>query len=85
MPRTLEEIQETAASSQTLRGLVSVLNDKLQLRSRYALLEYEAALEGHSESSDLFRSLHVSESDAIARLLDALVLETENGAFEVRS
>jgi hypothetical protein len=54
MPRTLEEIQETAPAAQTLRGLVSVLNDKLQMRSRYALLEYEAALEGRDESSELF-------------------------------
>ena len=46
MPRTLEEIHRESSDSPTLRGLVGVLNEKLQLRARYALLEYEAGMEG---------------------------------------
>jgi hypothetical protein len=72
MPRTLEEITHDQADSMTLRGLVSVLNDKLQLRSRYALLEYEAGLEGRHEASELFRSLVRMESAQIDKLITTI-------------
>jgi hypothetical protein len=85
MPRTLEEIQAGAEMSRTLCGLVSVLDAKLALRSRYALLEYEAALEGRDESSELFRSLQVSESVQIERVLETLTDATARGGFGVGS
>jgi hypothetical protein len=75
MPRTLEEIHHGSADSPALRGLVGVLNDKLQLRARYALLEYEAGMEGRAECSELYRVISRIESDQIARLSAALVME----------
>jgi hypothetical protein len=76
MPRTLEEVHRDADTS-ALRGLVSVLHEKLQLRARYALLEYEAGMEGHLEWSELYRSLSRSESDQIERLSAALTVELQ--------
>jgi len=75
MPRTLEQIHRDDSDSSTLRGLVSVLHDKLQLRARYALLEYEAGAEGRPECSELYRALSRIESDQIARLSAALATE----------
>lgn len=75
MPRTLEEIHRSSSDSPALRGLVGVLNEKLQLRARYALLEYEAGMEGRPEWSDLYRVLSRIESDQIARLGAVLAAE----------
>lgn len=61
-----------------LRGLVGVLNEKLQLRSRYALLDYEAAVEGHSRCSELYRVMSRIEADQIERLSAALVDELQS-------
>jgi hypothetical protein len=77
MPRTLEEIHKDHSDSPTLRGLVSVLHDKLELRARYALLEYEALMEGRSACSELYRVMSRTESDQIARLSAALVIELQ--------
>jgi hypothetical protein len=77
MPRTLEQIHRESSDSPALRGLVGVLNEKLQLRARYALLEYEAAMEGRREYSDLYRVMTRIESDQIARLSAALASELE--------
>jgi hypothetical protein len=78
MPRTLEEIHRESADSPALRGLVGVLNDKLQLRARYALLEYEAGAEGRRDWSQLVRLLSRLESEHIARLGAALANEFQN-------
>jgi hypothetical protein len=78
LPRTLEEIREEHADSPVLRGLVRVLNDKLQLRSRYAFLDYEAAMEGHSQCSELYRTISRIEADQIARLSAVLVTELQS-------
>jgi hypothetical protein len=75
MPRSLEEIHRKTSDSPALRGLVGVLNEKLQLRARYALLEYEAGLEGRRECSELYRVMSRMESDQIARLSAALASE----------
>jgi hypothetical protein len=75
MPRTLEEIHSRHADSPALRGLVGVLHEKLQLRARYALLEYEALMEGRVECSDLYREMSRTESDQIARLSAVLTVE----------
>lgn len=75
MPRTLEEIHRESPDSPALRGLVGVLNDKLQLRARYALLEYEAGAEGRADWSQLVRLMSRLESEQIARLRSALALE----------
>ena len=72
MPRTLEEIHRSSSDSPALRGLVGVLNEKLQLRARYALLEYEAGVEGRPEWSELYRALSRIESEQIARLCSVL-------------
>jgi hypothetical protein len=77
MPRTLEEIHASHADSPALRGLVSVLHEKLDLRGRYALLEYEALMEGRVACSDLYRVMSRIESDQIARLSAALVIELQ--------
>jgi len=78
MPRTLEEIHHESLDGPALRGLVGVLNDKLQLRARYALLEYEAGAEGRPDWSQLFRLMGRLESEHIARLGAALALEFQN-------
>ena len=78
MPRTLEEIHRESPDSPALRGLVGVLNDKLQLRARYALLEYEAGAEGRADWSHLVRLMSRLESEQIARLRSALALEFKN-------
>jgi hypothetical protein len=78
MPRTLEEIHHESADSPALRGLVGVLNEKLQLRARYALLEYEAGMEGRAECSELYRVMSRMESNQIARLSAALVIELDS-------
>lgn len=78
MPRTLEEIHRESPDSPALRGLVGVLNDKLQLRARYALLEYEAGAEGRADWSQLVRLMGRLESEQIARLRSALALEFKN-------
>jgi hypothetical protein len=75
MPRTLEEIQRDNADSSALRGLVGVLNDKLQLRARYGLLEYEAGLDGRQDFAELYRYLSRIEREQIARLSGALAIE----------
>jgi hypothetical protein len=79
MPRTLEEIHAEHDDSPALRGLVGVLNDKLQLRARYALLEYEAGMEGHAQWAELYRVISRIESDQIARLGAALASELRHG------
>jgi hypothetical protein len=78
MPRSLEQIHRQSADSPALRGLVGVLNEKLQLRARYALLEYEAGLEGRRECSELYRVMSRMESDQIARLSAVLASELES-------
>jgi hypothetical protein len=78
LPRTLEEVREAHADSPVLRGLVRVLNEKLQLRSRYAFLDYEAAVEGRSECSELYRVISRIETDQIARLSAALATELQS-------
>ena len=76
--RTLEEIREEHADSPVLRGLVRVLNEKLQLRSLYAFLDYEAAMEGHSQCSELYRVISRIEADQIARLSAVLITELQS-------
>jgi hypothetical protein len=78
LPRTLEEIRQEHADSAVLRGLVGLLNDKLQLRSRYAFLDYEAAMAGHAQCSELVRSISRIEADQIARLSAVLVTELQS-------
>jgi hypothetical protein len=78
LPRTLEEIRQEHADSPVLRGLVGLLNDKLQLRSRYAFLDYEAAMAGHAQCSDLYRVMSRIEADQIARLSSALLTELQS-------
>ena len=80
MPRTLEEIHQESHDSPALRGLVGVLNEKLQLRARYALLEYEAGMEGRPDCSVLYRVMSRIESDQIARLSAVLAIELESEA-----
>jgi hypothetical protein len=84
MPRTLEEIHRESPDSPALRGLVGVLNDKLQLRARYALLEYEAGAENRADWSQLVRLMSRLESEHIARLGAAISLELQsNNEMEV--
>jgi hypothetical protein len=77
MPRSIEQIHRESSDSAALRGLIGVLNDKLQLRARYALLEYEAGMEGRREWSELYRIMTRLESDQITRLSAALASEPE--------
>ena len=78
MPRTLEEIHRESFESPTLRGLVGVLNEKLQLRARYALLEYEAGMEGRPDCAALYRAMSGIESAQIARLSAVLAIELQS-------
>ena len=78
MPRTLEQIHRESPDSPALRGLVGVINEKLQLRARYALLEYEAGIEGRLECSELYRLMSRIESVQIARLSAALAIELQS-------
>jgi hypothetical protein len=82
MPRTLEEIHRESPDSPALRGLVGVLNEKLQLRARYDLLEYEAGMEGRLECSALIREMSRIESEQIARLGVALTSEFRSEGFD---
>jgi hypothetical protein len=82
MPRTLEEIHRESPDSPALRGLVGVLNEKLQLRARYDLLEYEAGMEGRRECAELFRLMSRIESEQIARLGAALATELRSQDFD---
>jgi hypothetical protein len=77
LPRTLEEIRQEHADSPVLRGLVGLLNDKLQLRSRYAFLDYEAAMAGHVQCSELVRAISRIDADQIARLSAVLLTELQ--------
>lgn len=74
---TLQDICGDQSDSRTLRGLVSVLNDKLQMQARYALLEYEANMEGRSACSRLYQALNHMEADQIERLSSVLVRELQ--------
>jgi hypothetical protein len=76
--RTLEEIRHEHGDSPVLRGLVRLLNDKLQLRARYAFLDYEAAQEGRSQCSELYRVISRIEAEQIARVSAALVAELQS-------
>jgi hypothetical protein len=78
LPRTLEEIRHEHADSPVLRGLVGLLNDKLQLRSRYAFLDYEATMAGHAQCSELVREFSRIDADQIARLSSALLTELQS-------
>jgi hypothetical protein len=78
LPRTLEEIRQEHADSPVLRGLVGLLNDKLQLRSRYAFLDYEATVTGHAQCAELVRAISRTEADQIARLSEALLTELQS-------
>jgi hypothetical protein len=78
MPRTLEQIHRESPDSPALRGLVGVINEKLQLRARYSLLEYEAGMEGRPECSELYRLMSRIESEQIARLSAALAIELQS-------
>ncbi len=81
MGRTVEDIYGDHFNSPTLRGLVSVLHDKLQLQARYALLEYEASMEGRSACSELYQTISRMEADQIERLGAALVMELQPARF----
>jgi hypothetical protein len=81
MRRTLEEIQQDNADSSALRGLIGVLNDKLQLRARYGLLEYEAGMDGHWNFAELYRDLSRLECEQIARLTGVLAIELHPADF----
>lgn len=72
MARTLREIQGDAPESRVLLDLVSVLQTKLELRSRYSLLEYEAGEQGRSDWSELIRRLSDSERAQIDSLCAVL-------------
>ena len=74
---TLQDIYGDQPDSRTLRGLVSVLNDKLQMQARYALWEYEANMAGHSACSRLYQTLNHMEADQIERLSSVLVKELQ--------
>ena len=78
MLRTLEEIHYESHDSPALRGLVGVLDEKLQLRARYELLEYEAGMEGRADWSALYRLMSRIESEQIARLSGVLAIELES-------
>jgi hypothetical protein len=75
VPRTLEAIQRDNSDIPALRGLVGVLHEKLQLRARYAFLQYESSAEGRDDISDLYRSLSRLESKQIALIGAALADE----------
>ena len=75
--RTIEQIYADHHDSPALRGLVAVMHDKFTMRSRYALLEYEAGMEGRVECTELYRALSRAESAQIARLSATLASELE--------
>jgi hypothetical protein len=78
MPRTLHDITAEQRDSATLRGLVSVLHAKLELRARYSLLEYEAGHEGRPNCAALFRELAAADRESIERLATALAAELKS-------
>ena len=82
MLRTLEEIHRESPDSPALRGLAGVLSEKLQMRARYDLLEYEAGMEGRREWSALFREMSRLESEQIAVLGAALASEFRSQDFD---
>jgi hypothetical protein len=73
--RTLEQIHAHHRDSPTLRGLVTVMHDKLAMRARYALLEYEAGMEGRPECTALYRALSDAEAAQIERVSATLAHE----------
>jgi hypothetical protein len=75
MPRTLEQIRQEHPDSDTLRDLVGVLHEKLALRSRYAMIRYEAGQEGRTACFELIRALHALEQKQIERLCAVLASE----------
>jgi hypothetical protein len=74
-PYSLEQIRQEHPDSETLRGLVGVLQEKLDLRSRYPMLRYEAGAEGRVECFELIRSLSALEQKQIERLAAVLAVE----------
>jgi hypothetical protein len=75
--RSIEQIYAAHHDSPALRGLVAVMHEKFTMRARYALLEYEAGMEGRSECSELYRALSQTESAQIERLSETLASELE--------
>jgi hypothetical protein len=74
-PSSLEQIRQEHPDSKTLRGLVGVLQEKLELRARYPMLRYEAGAENRVECFELIRSLSALEQQQIERLSAVLAHE----------
>lgn len=72
MARNLEEIRKDQEGYATVRNLVAVLHDKLDLASRYGIYEFEATEEGLAACAATFEDLAHSEREQISRLLDLL-------------
>ena len=58
------------------------LDEKLQMRTRYALLEYEATMEQRPECSELWRALSRTESRQIELLGAALTLQLQQDLLD---
>jgi hypothetical protein len=72
MIRRLSELQATQASDQTLRNLIDVLRDILDLGARIPMMVFEAQQEGNDDVASLFRSLLTSQNRDKAAVLDAV-------------
>jgi hypothetical protein len=77
-PLSLEQIRREHPDSHTLRSLVGVLHEKLDLAARYPMLRYEAGAEGRVECFEVIRALSALEHKQIERL--SAVLATELAA-----
>jgi len=67
--RRLSDIQSASGADMTLRNLLEAAGARLELRSRLAIHEYEAHVEGHEAAARAFGELAAAEQAACCELL----------------
>jgi hypothetical protein len=72
MIRRLSDLQASQPTDATLRNLIELLQNKLELSARLPVLVFEAEGDGDHECARLLRSLALSEREQIAALLEGL-------------
>jgi hypothetical protein len=82
MIHRLSELRGARPTDLILRGLVEVLQGKLELRSRLPVLVFECAQDGQDEWAEFLREFSATEDRQIAALLHALQRHLEESNTE---
>jgi hypothetical protein len=84
--RRLADLRRAQPTDATLRNLLAVLTEKLDLCARLPVFEWEAESEGHAGCASAFRSLADAELRTCAEVLDCLREQLNSrGALAERS